>query len=138
VAEDLVKQVIVIRKDLNMRKGKMIAQGSHASILFLISGEAMIRQTQKGMLNEYYLTNRLTESAVQWIKGNFTKITLSVSSEDELNALIAKAKELNVPVYPITDSGKTEFHGVPTLTCAAFGPEKASIIDQVTGHLTPL
>ena len=25
------KQVIVIRKDLNMRKGKMIAQGSHAS-----------------------------------------------------------------------------------------------------------
>jgi PTH2 family peptidyl-tRNA hydrolase len=27
-----VKQVIIIRKDLNMRKGKMIAQGNHASM----------------------------------------------------------------------------------------------------------
>ena len=29
------KQVIVIRKDLNMRLGKSVAQGSHASISFL-------------------------------------------------------------------------------------------------------
>ena len=27
-----VKQVIVLRKDLNMRKGKMVAQGAHASM----------------------------------------------------------------------------------------------------------
>jgi len=27
-----VKQVIVLRKDLQMRKGKMIAQGAHASM----------------------------------------------------------------------------------------------------------
>lgn len=27
-----VKQVIVMRKDLNMCKGKMISQGSHASL----------------------------------------------------------------------------------------------------------
>ncbi len=26
------KQVIVLRKDLNMRKGKMVAQGAHASM----------------------------------------------------------------------------------------------------------
>jgi PTH2 family peptidyl-tRNA hydrolase len=30
--EDAPKQVIIIRKDLNMRKGKMIAQGAHASM----------------------------------------------------------------------------------------------------------
>jgi len=29
------KQVIVIRKDLKMRRGKEIAQGAHASIAFL-------------------------------------------------------------------------------------------------------
>ena len=30
------KQVIVIRKDLNMRKGKMIAQGAHASMKVIL------------------------------------------------------------------------------------------------------
>jgi len=28
----MVKQVIVVRKDLNMRKGKIAAQASHASL----------------------------------------------------------------------------------------------------------
>ena len=30
------KQVIVLRKDLNMRKGKMVAQGAHASMAALL------------------------------------------------------------------------------------------------------
>ena len=30
------KQVIVMRTDLNMRKGKMIAQGAHASSWFMV------------------------------------------------------------------------------------------------------
>ena len=32
-----IKQVILIRKDLKMRRGKEIAQGSHASMEFLVS-----------------------------------------------------------------------------------------------------
>ena len=32
---DKVKQVLVLRKDLNMSKGKMVVQGAHASIAFL-------------------------------------------------------------------------------------------------------
>ena len=32
---DKVKQVIVMRKDLNMSKGKMVTQGCHASVAFL-------------------------------------------------------------------------------------------------------
>ena len=31
----LTKQVIVIRRDLKMRRGKEIAQGAHASMLWL-------------------------------------------------------------------------------------------------------
>lgn len=31
-----VKQVIVMRKDLNMRRGKQIAQGAHASMAALL------------------------------------------------------------------------------------------------------
>lgn len=37
----MVKQVIIIRTDLNMRKGKMIAQGAHASVNYLpLKGQA--------------------------------------------------------------------------------------------------
>ncbi len=38
-------------------------------------------------------------------------------------------------VHLITDSGRTEFHGQPTRTCLAIGPDDAAKIDQVTGHL---
>jgi PTH2 family peptidyl-tRNA hydrolase len=38
-------------------------------------------------------------------------------------------------VHLITDSGKTEFHGQPTRTCLAIGPDESSKIDAVTGHL---
>ena len=31
-----IKQVILIRKDLKMRRGKEIAQGSHASMQFIV------------------------------------------------------------------------------------------------------
>lgn len=40
------KQVIVMRKDLNMRKGKMIAQGSHASMAVILD-ELDIKQAIK-------------------------------------------------------------------------------------------
>jgi peptidyl-tRNA hydrolase len=42
-----MKQVIVMRKDLKMRRGKEIAQGAHASMAFLakkaLAGEAFHR-----------------------------------------------------------------------------------------------
>lgn len=39
------KQVIVMRKDLNMRKGKMVAQGAHASMAVLL--DMMTRSENK-------------------------------------------------------------------------------------------
>ena len=45
------------------------------------------------------------------------------------------AVELGLEVHLITDSGKTEFHGQPTRTCLAIGPDETEKIDPVTGHL---
>jgi PTH2 family peptidyl-tRNA hydrolase len=50
-------------------------------------------------------------------------------------AIHDKAIELGLEVHLITDSGRNEFHGQPTRTCLAIGPDEASKIDQVTGHL---
>lgn len=117
----MIKQVIVMRKDLKMRRGKEIAQGSHASMAFLV---------KKTVGNQGF-----TLPEMEWMKGLFTKVCVQVASEADLLKVVEAAKEAGVQAELITDSGKTEFAGVPTKTCAALGPDLAEKIDQITGHL---
>lgn len=139
MSEDTIKQVIVVRRDLNMRKGKMCAQVAHASMKFLLKNRHDIATIPTMMPdsvdNVIYLCIVLTDVQKSWLQGLFTKVVVSYDSEDELKELIARAEHADVTVHPIIDSGMTEFHGVPTLTCAAFGPERSSVLDPITGHL---
>ncbi len=125
-----VKQVIVMRKDLNMRKGKMIAQGAHASMKVFFDQMKQIDD------KEFYFMP--SDEEVEWINGIFTKICLSCNSEQELLDLYQKAKEAKLTCALITDSGLTEFKGIPTNTCIAIGPAKAEDIDRITGSLSLL
>lgn len=101
-----------------MRRGKEIAQGSHASMAFLL-----------------HPTNLFVGDVSKWIRDGQTKICLQVNSEQELLELDKKAKELGLRSHVITDAGRTEFGGVPTKTCMAIGPNKSEDIDTITGHL---
>ena len=121
------KQVIVMRKDLGMRKGKMIAQGAHASMKVLLDAGALD--------GDAAFVIQLTEPMRAWLGGRFTKVCVSVDSEAALDAIIETATAANVPVALIVDSGATEFHGVPTKTCCAVGPAWIEDVDQVTGGL---
>ena len=118
---DTVKQVIVLRHDLKMRLGKSVAQGSHASISFLT------RKIQTG--------RKMNSVEEQWVNDRFTKICVRVDSEQELIDIHNKALASGVESHLITDAGLTEFNGVPTKTCLALGPDYASKIDAITGHL---
>lgn len=111
-----MKQVIILRKDLNMRKGKMIAQGCHACM--------------KATL-EHINDKRVKE----WLNGPFTKIVVSVDSEEELIEIFRKACNDKLIASLITDAGRTEFNGIPTKTAVAIGPDKPELIDKITGHL---
>lgn len=143
-----VKQVIVVRKDLNMRKGKMIAQGSHASmgaVLQLMEREVPFNQYTPMRFNHWDPLKRQRKlvfdrnGAVDlWLNGKFTKICLSVNSEAELIEVYDKAKEKGLNVCLITDAGLTEFNGVPTKTCLAIGPDFTEFIDTVTSNLSLL
>ncbi len=126
------KQVLVLRKDLNMRKGKMVAQGAHASQMAVYP-----RPTDEDIARGYILVY-LTEHNTPWLRDNFKKITCGVKDETELLALYARAQELGIPCSLVTDSGLTEFHNVPTNTAIAVGPAHEDIVNLVTGHLTPL
>jgi len=111
-----MKQVILMRKDLKMRRGKEIAQGSHASMAFLLNDSG-------------------TSNTKEWMEGGQTKVCLQIHSGAELVELIGKAQDAGLTAHFITDAGRTEFNGVPTLTCGAIGPNSSEEIDKITGHL---
>lgn len=137
------KQVIVLRKDLGMRKGKMVSQGAHASLGALLTMFTKDKANDK--FTNYLLTyknsgddmdkeNKILSS---WLDGIFTKICLCVDNEDELVSLYNNIKKEapEIPIVMIEDNGLTEFHGVKTKTCIGIGPWVSEEIDKFTKHL---
>ena len=131
------KQVIVFRKDLlkgpnAIRKGKFGAQVAHASLgallkLFNVYKQEPIRvglyEAEPGQIqyeyNVFFEENTILDD---WLNGKFTKIVVSVDSEEELLELNKALDDTFIPHALITDAGLTEFHGVPTNTCLGIGP----------------
>ncbi len=116
-----MKQIIIIRKDLKMRRGKEIAQGSHASSKFL--------------LNLLLSGKKLSDAQISWVNQGMKKVCVQVNSEQELLDLWEKARDHGLISSLIQDSGLTEFDGVPTYTALAIGPDEDDVINMVTGNL---
>lgn len=116
-----LKQVIVMRKDLGMKAGKMVAQGAHASVLTTIEGLHGDDEDRQAV-------------TVDWLQSGMTKIVVQVDSGEELLAVHETAHEAGLFVCMVTDAGRTAFHA-PTVTCIAIGPDVGGRIDSVTGHL---
>jgi PTH2 family peptidyl-tRNA hydrolase len=123
------KQVIVIRRDLRMRRGKEIAQGAHAATAWLAD---LVLQTMRPNDVDHLA---LSPAERAWLETSFRKVTVKVNSEEELIAVYQKALDAGLVVHLITDRGLTEFGGVPTRTCLAVGPDYDDLIDPVTGDL---
>ncbi len=109
-----LKQVILVRADLEMRKGKMSAQVAHASV------EAVLKSDKK-ILHE-------------WLQEGMKKIVLRVDSLKELLEYKRKTEDAGLTTSLITDSGKT-FFKQPETTCLAIGPNEEGRIDTVSGKL---
>lgn len=147
--EKTSKQVIVIRKDLKnqkgekIRSGKIIAQACHASMAAVLnlmekSGEF---DSNKPAENNFLLRKLKLypgEAITDWLEGRFTKICVSVNSEEELLSIYQQAKDAGLICALITDAGLTEFAGVPTKTCCAIGPCWSDEVDKITGKLSLL
>jgi len=111
-----MKQVIVIRADLEMGKGKIAAQVGHACVL----GAEHVRKSQPNWFNE-------------WWSGQ-EKIVVKVQSLKELNEIKEHAISLNLPWSEVTDAGHTQL-APGTTTCISLGPAPEEMIDKVTGNL---
>ena len=120
----------MIRRDLRMRRGKEIAQGAHASGMWLNAAVTAALDPQVGTA-----TITLDPVALVWMTSSLRKVTLQVHTEEEIVALHEAALARGLRSHLITDSGRTEFGGVPTVTALAIGPDLAATIDEVTGDL---
>lgn len=135
-----IKQVIVMRKDLNMRKGKMIAQGSHASMgIFFELLRKKYFPADKSIVYEMHLPpGELGNDIATWVEGIFKKVVCGIDSEEGLLKIYEAAKEKGLPCKLIKDAGLTEFGGVPTYTCCAIGPADSVLVDEITSTLSLL
>ena len=108
------KQVILVRQDLKMPKGKLSAQVAHAAV------EATLK-TKKSLMDE-------------WRKQGMKKVVLKVNNLPQLMKFVAIAKLKGLTTSTIKDAGKT-FLKPGTITCAGIGPAKNEKIDEVTKNL---
>jgi len=114
---DKLKMVLVVRNDLGMGKGKMMAQCCHAAV---------------GVVRE--LEELEPEMLAHWEEHGAMKIALKANSEEELDALEALADEKGLANYLVVDAGHTQI-APDTKTVLAIGPAPASVLDKLTGHL---
>lgn len=108
------KQVILIRQDLKLPKGKLGVQCSHASV------DAVLK------------SDKTTVNA--WKEEGMAKIVVKVKDEKELIKYFQKAKDNGLKASLITDAGKTVV-APGTKTAVAIGPDEEEKVDLITGKL---
>jgi PTH2 family peptidyl-tRNA hydrolase len=113
----MYKQVILVRKDLNLSKGKMGAQIGHGCV------EAVLKSDKKLVSN--------------WRNLGQKKIVLKVENEKELYKFKEEAKDFGITTALIKDAGMTELKP-GTITCLAIGPDTEERIDNITKDLKML
>lgn len=111
------KQVMVIRRDLGLSKGKLAVQVAHGAVTAAF---------------------KAYKEKPEWFKAWFNegqkKVVVRAENEKELFELMGKAKALDLPCALIKDAGLTEIPS-GTITCLAIGPAPEELVDKVTGHL---
>jgi peptidyl-tRNA hydrolase, PTH2 family len=109
-----MKQVIIIRSDLKMGKGKIASQSSHASVASLMkSGK---------------------EDREEWMREGMKKVVLKVSSEKELMDIVKLVRKEKLPHEIIADAGLTQVDP-GTITALGIGPVEDEKVDKITGKL---
>jgi PTH2 family peptidyl-tRNA hydrolase len=139
-----IKQVIVMRKDLHMRSGKIAAQAAHASLKVffdMMQIEYGLNTVKNGDAYKYALClpkGEIGDDMYKWINGIFKKIVVGVDNIADVVNSYEEAKRLGLPCSLICDLGLTEFGGERTITCCAIGPAHNNKIDKITGKFNLL
>ncbi len=108
------KQVILVRQDLKLPKGKLAVQVAHASVDCVLKTD-----------------RRLVDA---WRKEGGKKVVLKVADEKELVGFKRLADDCGMKNSLVADAGKTTVEP-GTVTCLGIGPDEDKRIDRITGSL---
>jgi len=114
------KQVIVVRRDLEMGRGKIAVQAAHAAV--------SATEEARKMFTEWWMA---------WLREGQCKVAVRVDSLEAVMRLEERSRELQLPFARVIDRGLTQVEP-GTVTCLGIGPAPSSIIDKLTGDLSLL
>lgn len=124
-----LKQVILVRKDLHLKKSELAALVARASSEFLLENDESERSDE--------LAVKLTPQESEWLQSGSTRIVLGVPSNEAMQSHLFKAEMAGLGCYPVMGStarGEDPL-GMSIVVCAAIGPDEAEKIDSITGRL---
>jgi PTH2 family peptidyl-tRNA hydrolase len=110
----MLKQVIIVRTDLKMGKGKIATQCAHASIASFLKSDSNDKE--------------------KWLNEGMKKVVLKVSSEKEIKEIFRQVKKEKLACEIIVDAGLTQLEP-GTITALGIGPIEDKKIDKITGKL---
>lgn len=111
-----IKQVIAVRTDLRMGRGKIAAQVGHACVI----AAEMARVSRPEWYEEWW--------------GGQEKVVVKVSGYGDLERIRREAAEAGLPFYLVADAGHTQV-AAGTATCISVGPAPEFLVDRITGDL---
>ncbi len=111
------KQVIVVREDLKLSRGKLSAQVAHAAVSCAIKAE----KNKNKFFSEWFLEGQ-------------KKVVLKVDDLDSLLKIFNEAKSVGLITELIKDAGLTE---IPpgTITVLGIGPAPEEELNKIVGDL---
>lgn len=127
------KQVIVVRRDLKLKRASLAALVAKASAEFFVDNNESSRNDK--------LTVKLTPQESEWLMGGSTRIVLGVPSETVLRNLLMKAEIAGLSCYSVSASSSTSRDAgdigdvIEETLAVAIGPDDSDKIDQITGNL---
>jgi PTH2 family peptidyl-tRNA hydrolase len=117
-----IKQIIVVRNDINMKKGELATQVAAASLKFLIENNESNRNDQ------VFVT--LSNNEASWLTGSFSQVVVGVDSAEQLQDIIIRAELMGVEAHA---NAKGD-----TMTCVALGPDESSVLERIIHRLKPI
>jgi len=117
-----VKQVIVVRSDINMKRSELASQVAAASIKFLLENNEAVRG------NQMFVT--LSDNETSWLTGSLSQEIVGVDSEEQLQSIMMRAEMMGIETHFALKGN--------TMTCVALGPDDSGVLERLIHRLKPI